>query len=506
MLGFSLHQIPAYAGEWLPLMFFLCMLAIVYLLWRTLQVMPRVKPTQFEPGSRELATLADVAGVNEAKAELQEVIDFLRHPKRFEELGARVPKGILLYGPPGTGKTLLAKGVAGESGARFFSQSASAFVEMFVGLGAARMRKLFEEARKNAPSIIFIDELDAVGAARTGQGFTREQDQTLNQLLVELDGFQSAEQVVVMAASNRLQDLDAALLRPGRFDRQMLVGPPDLAGREAILEVHTRNKPLAEDVDLGVVARQTSGLTGADLANIANEAAIFAGRRQAQRVSAMDFDAAIERVVAGLQQKKVLTEKERRILAYHEAGHALMSHLMGDVAPVQKVTIVSRGAALGYTLNLPAEDRYLETKEELVDMLKIALAGRAAEQVVFGRVTNGAASDLERATEIARAMVFEWGMSEGITSRTLRADNYSLSEETKRLRDTEQARLTDAAYGEAVRLISKHRGPLDRLTQALLEKETIVREEVLLLLADVEPESSASATVGVPRVIAFPAD
>jgi cell division protease FtsH len=506
VLGFSLHQIPAYAGEWLPLMFFLCMLAIVYLLWRTLQVMPRVKPTQFEPGSRELATLADVAGVNEAKAELQEVIDFLRHPKRFEELGARVPKGILLYGPPGTGKTLLAKGVAGESGARFFSQSASAFVEMFVGLGAARMRKLFEEARKNAPSIIFIDELDAVGAARTGQGFTREQDQTLNQLLVELDGFQSAEQVVVMAASNRLQDLDAALLRPGRFDRQMLVGPPDLAGREAILEVHTRNKPLAEDVDLGVVARQTSGLTGADLANIANEAAIFAGRRQAQRLSAVDFDAAIERVVAGLQQKKVLTEKERRILAYHEAGHALMSHLMGDVAPVQKVTIVSRGAALGYTLNLPAEDRYLETKEELVDMLKIALAGRAAEQVVFGRVTNGAASDLERATEIARAMVFEWGMSEGITSRTLRADNYSLSEETKRLRDTEQARLTDAAYAEAVRLISKHRGPLDRLTQALLEKETIVREEVLLLLADVEPESSASATVGVPRVIAFPAD
>jgi cell division protease FtsH len=506
VLGVSLHQVPAYAGEWLPLMFFLCMLAIVYLLWRTLQVMPRVKPTRFEPGSRELATLGDVAGVNEAKAELQEVIDFLRHPKRFEELGARVPKGILLYGPPGTGKTLLARGVAGESGARFFSQSASAFVEMFVGLGAARMRKLFEEARKNAPSIIFIDELDAVGAARTGQGFTREQDQTLNQLLVELDGFQPSEQVVVMAASNRLQDLDAALLRPGRFDRQMLVGPPDLAGREAILEVHTRNKPLADDVDLGVVARQTSGLTGADLANIANEAAIFAGRRKAQRILAADFDAAIERVVAGLQQKKVLTEKERRILAYHEAGHALMSHLMGDVAPVQKVTIVSRGAALGYTLNLPAEDRYLETKDELVDMLKIALAGRAAEQVVFGRVTNGAAGDLERATEIARAMVFEWGMSEGITSRTLRADNYALSEETKRLRDTEQARLTDEAYAEAVRLVSKHRAPLDRLTQALLEKETIVREEVLLLLGDVQPESSASATVGVPRVVALPAD
>jgi cell division protease FtsH len=451
-------------------------------------------------------SLKDVAGVTEAKAELQEVIDFLREPKRFEQLGAKVPKGILLYGPPGTGKTLLAKGVAGESGARFFSQSASAFVEMFVGLGAARMRKLFDEARKHAPAIIFIDELDAVGAARTGQGFTREQDQTLNQLLVELDGFRPTDQVVVMAASNRLQDLDPALLRPGRFDRQMLVGPPDLNGREAILHVHTRNKPLAADVDLAVIARQTSGLTGADLANIANEAAIFAGRRGARYVSAADFDSAIERVVAGLQQKKVLTEKERRILAFHEAGHALMSHLMGEIAPVQKVTIVSRGTALGYTLNLPSEDRYLETKEELIDMLKIALAGRAAEQVVFGRVTNGAASDLEKATEIARAMVFEWGMSDSVASRTLRADNYALSEETKRLRDIEQARLTDEAYAEAVRLLEKHRAPLDRLTMALLEKETINREEVLHLLSDVEPESRASETVGTPRVLPLPSE
>jgi len=507
VLGASwIHQIPKYAEEWLPLLFFLCMVAIVYLLWRTLQMMPRVKPMHLQAGSRASVTLDEVAGVTEAKAELQEVIDFLKHPRRFEQLGAKVPKGILLYGPPGTGKTLLAKGVAGESGAKFYSQSASAFVEMFVGLGAARMRRLFEEARKNAPAIIFIDELDAVGAARTGQGFTREQDQTLNQLLVELDGFQAAEQVVVMAASNRLQDLDPALLRPGRFDRQMLVGPPDLAGREAILYVHTRNKPLAADVDLGLLARQTSGLTGADLANIANEAAIFAGRREAQYISAADFDGAIERVVAGLQQRKMLTEKERRILAYHEAGHALMSHLMGEVAPVQKVTIVSRGAALGYTLNLPAEDRYMETKEELIDLLKIALAGRAAEQVVFGRVTNGAASDLEKATEIARAMVFEWGMSEVVTSRTLRADNYALSEETKRLRDSEQARLTDEAYAEAVRLIQKHRAPLDRLTQALLQKETIMRDEVLHLLVDVEAESRASETVGVPRVVSLPAD
>jgi cell division protease FtsH len=498
--------IPSIAERWLPLMFFLCMVAIVYLLWRTLAVMPRVKPTHVVPGSRESVSLEDVAGVTEAKAELQEVIDFLKDPKRFEQLGAKVPKGILLYGPPGTGKTLLAKGVAGESGARFFSQSASAFVEMFVGLGAARMRKLFDEARKRAPSIIFIDELDAVGAARTGQGFTREQDQTLNQLLVELDGFRPTDQVVAMAASNRLQDLDPALLRPGRFDRQMLVGPPDLTGRDAILHVHTRNKPLAADVDLGVIARQTSGLTGADLANIANEAAIFAGRRGARYVSAADFDSAIERVVAGLQQKKVLTEKERRILAFHEAGHALMSHLMGEIAPVQKVTIVSRGTALGYTLNLPSEDRYLETKEELIDMLKIALAGRAAEQVVFGRVTNGAASDLEKATEIARAMVFEWGMSEAVTSRTLRADNYALSEETKRMRDIEQARLTDEAYAEAVRLLEKHRAPLDRLTMALLEKETINRDEVLHLLADVEPESRASETVGMPRVVSLPSE
>jgi cell division protease FtsH len=303
-----------------------------------------------------------------------------------------------------------------------------------------------------------------------------------------------------------LQDLDPALLRPGRFDRQLLVAQPDRSGREAILHVHTRSKPLASDVQLDVVARQTSGLTGADLANIANEAAILAGRRSAKYISALDFDGALERVVAGLQQRKMLTEKERRILAYHEAGHALMSHLMGEGGHLQKVTIVSRGTALGYTLHLPNEDRYLDSKEELIDMLKIALAGRAAEQIVFGRVTNGAASDLEKATEIARAMVFEWGMSDVVTSRTLRADNYSLSEETKRLRDNEQARLTDDAYAEALRLIEKHRVSLDRLSQALLEKETLMREEVLLLLGEVEPESRAAETVGTPRVLPLPAE
>src|SRR5437667_3410306 len=457
--GTLYHDLSTSMLTWLPLVFFV---VIIYLLWRTVQLMPRVKPKLVTPHSKTAVRWEEVAGLDEAKAELKEVVDFLRHPRRFARLGARVPKGILLYGPPGTGKTLLAKAVAHESGANFYSQSASAFVEMFAGLGASRIRKLFDTARKNAPAIVFIDELDAVGAARTGHGFNREQDQTLNQLLVELDGFGNADQVVVMGASNRIQDLDPALLRPGRFDRQMLVPPPDLAGREAILRVHTRGKPLnLDDVDLGLVARQTSGLTGAELANVCNEAAIKAGRRSGLTISQADFDWALERVVAGLQQRKVLTEKERRILAYHEGGHALMAHLMGSVMELQKVTIVSRGNALGYAFYLPGEDRYLHTKEELADRMVVALAGRAAAEVVFGRVTNGAANDLEKVTEIARSMVFEWGMADSVASRTLRADNYALSESTKRLRDQEQARLTDSAYSEAVRLLQKHRVPLD---------------------------------------------
>ena len=501
MVGEALRHLRNLALDWWPLLAIVFYGLLLYLFWRVLALMPRIKPAKVEQGTTSIR-FDEVAGLDEAKAELLEIVDFLRDPKRFTKLGARVPKGMLLYGPPGTGKTLLAKAAANESGARFFSASASSFVEMFAGLGAARIRKLFEEARKASPAIVFIDELDAVGAARQGSGFNREQDQTLNQLLVELDGFAPTDQVVVMGASNRLQDLDPALLRPGRFDRQVLVSPPDLAGREEILRVHTRGKPLATNVDLAQVAKQTSGLTGAELANICNEAAIFAGRRSDQYVTQMDFDAALERVVAGLQQKKVLTEKERRILAYHEGGHALMAHLMGSAMELQKVTIVSRGDALGYAFYLPEEDRYLHTKEELIDRMVVALAGRAAEEVVFGRVTTGAANDLEKVTEIARSMVFEWGMADGVASRTMRADNYALSEETKRLRDSEQARFTDTAYEDALRLLKKHRASLDRIAAALLEKETLGRDEVLLLFAGIEPESRAADSVGVPRVVA----
>ena len=365
--GFG-STVQNFALTWLPVMFFLLMCIVAYLLFRTTKMMPRVKPTEITPGSSSSVTWDQVAGLDEAKEELQEVVDFMRNPKHFEALGARVPKGILFHGPPGTGKTLAAKAIANESGARFYAQSASAFVEMVAGLGAARIRKLFEEARENAPSIVFIDELDAVGRTRSGHAHNREQDQTLNQLLVELDGFGPRDQVVVMGASNRLEDLDPALLRPGRFDRQILIQPPDLNGRKDILAVHTRGKPLTADIDLDSVARRTAGLTGAgNLANICNEAAISAGRRrEAHRDCAQDdFEHAMDRVIAGLQQRRVITPKEKMILAYHEAGHAMMAHLMSAVSPVQKATIIARGTALGYTLNLPEEERYLHTKEEI---------------------------------------------------------------------------------------------------------------------------------------------
>jgi len=506
MPGVDLHgffvAMRDFVVNWWPLLGLTFYILILYIFWRMLQLMPRVKPAEVDTRSRQAVTWSDVAGVDEVRAELQEVVDFLRNPRQFERLGARIPKGILLHGPPGTGKTLLAKAAANESGATFFAASASSFIEMFAGLGAARIRRLFKDARKKAPAIIFIDELDAVGTARSGHSLNREQDQTLNQLLVELDGFGGDDQVVVMGASNRLDSLDAALLRPGRFDRQVLVGPPDLRSREAILRVHTRDKPLAPDVDLETVARQTAGLTGADLANIVNEAAIFAGREDLEYVTQANFDGAMERVVAGLQKRRVVTEKEKRVLAFHEAGHALMSYLMGELMPLHKVSIVGRGDALGYAYYLPTEDRYVRTTEELVDSMKITLAGRAAEHVVFGRISTGAADDLEKVTELARAMVFEYGMSQLVTSRTMRADNYALSEETKSLRDQEQARLTDGAFTEAVRLLGKHRVSLDRLASALLQKETLGREEVLELLEGVQPESRASETVGTPQALA----
>jgi cell division protease FtsH len=505
MPGVDLHAyfvaMRDFVVNWWPLLGLTFYMLLLYIFWRMLQLMPRVKPAEVDTRSRQATTWADVAGVDEVRAELQEVVDFLKNPARFERLGARVPKGILLHGPPGTGKTLLAKAAANESGATFFAASASSFVEMFAGLGAARIRRLFKDARKKAPAIIFIDELDAVGTARSGHNLNREQDQTLNQLLVELDGFGGEDQVVVMGASNRLEHLDAALLRPGRFDRQVLVGEPDLGAREAILKVHTRGKPLAPDVDLQLIARQTAGLTGADLANIANEAAIFAGRENHQYVAQEQFEAAMERVVVGLQKRRVVSEKEKRVLAFHEAGHALMSYLMGELKVLHKVSIVSRGEALGYAYYLPSEDRYVRTKEELIDLMKITLAGRAAEQVVFGRVSTGAADDLEKVTDLARSMVFEYGMSDTVASRTMRADNYALSEETKRLRDQEQALLTDGAFSEAVRLLTKHRAALDRIASALLQKETLVRDEMLELLAGIQPESRASENVGTPRIV-----
>jgi cell division protease FtsH len=478
---------------------------LCWLTWKFITMMPNVKPAKLVARSDSTVRWDEVAGVEEVRAELEEVVDFLKSPARFVKLGARVPKGVLLYGPPGTGKTLLAKAVANESEANFYFQSASSFVEMWSGLGAARIRRLFQTARKNQPAIIFIDELDAVGRHRGSGGpggGSQEHDQTLNQLLVEMDGFDESDRLVIIGASNQLGALDTALLRPGRFDRHIGVSPPDLKGREQIMEVHTRGKPLHDDVRLGEIARQTSGLTGADLANICNEAAITAGRFEHDSITQADFDYALERVVAGLQQRKLITDKEKRVIAYHEAGHALVARLMGDAMQLHKVTIVPRGQALGYTMNLPEEDRYLQSTEELRDWLKVILAGRAAEQVVFGRITNGAANDLERATAIARSMVFEWGMGESMPHQQMRADNYALSEETKRMRDAEQRDITDGAYRDALRLVEYHRDYLDRLARALLATETLERPEIDRLLDGLEPESNSSLDIGVEAALA----
>jgi cell division protease FtsH len=495
-------DMEGFALTWLPIIFMgLIAIAVVWMI----QYMPRTKPQEIAPSSSSSVRWEDVAGVEEAKDELREVVEFMRDPKRFKKLGAKVPKGILLHGPPGTGKTLLAKAVARESNAKFFAQSASSFVEMFAGLGAARIRRLFRQARKAAPAIVFIDELDAVGATR-GNDIAGEKDQTLNQLLVELDGFGEADNVVVIAASNLLEKLDTALLRPGRFDRQILVTPPDLKGRRSILAVHTRNKPLADDVDMEAVARQTSGMTGADLANICNEAAIFAGREHRERLMTKDFQAALERVVAGMQSRRVITEHEKQVVAYHEAGHALCSELLESVEKVHRISIIPRGKALGYTLNLPEEDRYLKTKEELLDYMVVLLGGRVTEHLIFGEITTGASDDLRKVHEISRSMVTQYGMGTELMSKQVPTDDYSMSDYTRRQVDEEQQYLTDLAHRRALKLVNENRPLLESLARTLLENEVLEREDIDRLMTDYRGGGgggsngkSASPVVPVPE-------
>jgi cell division protease FtsH len=470
-------DLTSFLQAWLPIVF---MGVLVVAVLALIRFMPRTRPAEIKPDSAPPIAWADIAGAEEAKEELREIVDYLRDPARFRDLGAKVPKGVLLHGPPGTGKTLLAKAVAHESGATFFAQSAASFVETFVGVGAARIRHLFKAARKKAPAIVFIDELDAVGGHR-GFDVSGERDQTLNQLLVEMDGFTARKDVVVIAASNLLEKLDPALLRPGRFDRQIFVSPPDVVGRERIFHVHSRNKPLADGVDLKLLARQTSGLTGADLANICNEAAIFAGRRNADRVEMKDFDAALERVVAGMQSRRALTDHEKRVVAYHEAGHALCGELLPSVDRVHRISIVPR--ALGYTLNLPEEDRYLKTREELLDFMTMLLGGRAAEQLVFGSITTGASDDLKRVAGIARAMVHEYAMGTG--SSALRAIDEGSAEATRRVLDAEIRELADQSYRAAQAIVDTHRVTLDQLAATLLANEVLERADIDRIVGDV---------------------
>jgi cell division protease FtsH len=492
------ERIQEWAYQWSSVVMIVFFVCLIFLMWRTLKVMPRIKPQQIKPASDQSVGWDDIAGVEEAKGELQEIVEFLRDPKQFKSLGAKVPKGILLHGPPGTGKTLLAKAVAHESGARFFAQSAASFVEMFAGLGAARIRRLFAVARKHEPAIIFIDELDAVGGRR-GTDISGEKDQTLNQLLVEMDGFSTSGRVVVIAASNLLEKLDPALLRPGRFDRQVFVAPPDVAGRTGVLKVHTRDKPLRE-VDLGLVAQQTSGLTGADLANICNEAAIFAARRGGRAITGEDFDMALERVIAGVQSRRVLNEQEKRVVAYHEAGHALCGELLPSVDRVHRISIVPRGRALGYTLNLPAEDRYLKTREELLDYMTVLLGGRVAEQAVFGAITTGASDDLKRVADISHSMVHDYAMGPaGSVGRSPDGD-VRISETTLRLRDEERQELIEEARRAAQKLVVTHRHLLDELARELLEREVLDRAAIDRIMAGV-PRLERAPGVGL-RVVA----
>ncbi len=439
------------------------------------------KPVELEPG-KQRTTFEDVAGIDEVEGELNDVVDFLKNPDEYRRMGAKMPRGVLLAGPPGTGKTLLARAVAGEAGVPFFSASASEFIEMIVGVGASRVRELFAEARKVAPSIIFIDEIDTIGRARgggSGMGGHDEREQTLNQILTEMDGFSGSEGVIVIAATNRADVLDPALTRPGRFDRVVVVSPPDRGGREAILEIHTRQIPLAKDVNLAQVARTTPGMTGAELANLANEAALLAVKRKQSEVTQSDLSEALEKVQLGAERPLVMPEEERRRTAYHESGHALLGMLQPGADPVRKITIVPRGRALGVTLSTPDADKYAYTEEYLRGRIIGALGGMAAEQVVYGVITTGAENDLEQVTNIARGMVARWGMSErvgrlsALPSDAQQAYGLAAAPQTLDVIDDEMRRIVDECYDEAIRKLGDHRDQLDALAAALLENETL---------------------------------
>jgi len=453
-------------------------------------------------------TFADVAGIEEAKAEVEEIIEFLKDPPRFQKLGGRIPKGVLIIGPPGTGKTLLAKAIAGEAGVPFFSISGSDFVEMFVGVGASRVRDLFEQGKKNAPCIIFIDEIDAVGRHRGAGigGGHDEREQTLNQLLVEMDGFETVEGVIMIAATNRPDVLDPALLRPGRFDRQITVNRPDLRGRLEILEVHTRNIPMDKNVELKVIARGTPGFTGADLENLVNEAALLAARLNKKAIEAIDIEAAKDKVLMGVERKSMtISEDERRTTAYHEAGHTLVAKLLPGTDPIHKVTIIPRGRALGVTMQLPTDDRYNYHKEFLYNNIAIMMGGRVAEELVLKHITTGAGNDIEKATELARKMVCEWGMSEKLGPLTFGkkeqeiflgreiSQNRDYSEHTAIEIDKEVKRLITENYERAKDLITKNMKTLKALADALLEKESLNAKEIEMI---VHPPSSPSASTG----------
>ncbi len=464
----------------------------------------------------------DVAGVDEAEEELREIVEFLKNPKKYTSIGGRIPKGVLLVGPPGTGKTLLARAVAGEAKVPFFSLSGSEFVEMFVGVGASRVRDLFAQADAKAPCIVFIDELDALGKVRiqTPMGSHEEREQTLNQLLAEMDGFDARKGVIIMGATNRPEVLDPALLRPGRFDRQVLVDKPDVRGREDILRIHVKNVKIGDNVDLKIVAARTAGFAGADLANLVNEAALLAARKDKTSVEMKDFDEAIDRIVAGLEKKRVMSDKERRIVAYHESGHAIVASVLPGLDPVHKISIVQRGfGALGYTMQLPLEDRYLLTKPDLQNQLSVLLGGRSAEEIAFGEVSTGAQNDLMRATDIARAMVTEFGMSDALGAVNYNGhkrgqfienpfvpERGNYAEETALTIDQEVKRILTEAHDTARRVLREKRDILDKLSERLLEKEVIESEELRTIIGLAGAKDPDAVPAEIPPPAPSPVD